>query len=390
MTDIAADRVMLTSYAKSPGASVGEARARHRRSSLPCVPNLYTQRFTLAEARAILDDPVRDKRYLETTLGPEIEAHLRWLRLSNCSPKTLRARLHILARLAVSLPAGVGIAEIAYEHLELYFADEVPEGSWRTHRSHINQFLQWGIDTEPPKRAAKNPMRRLPKLRPTGKRVYNVFNDRERELILDASRYMDDPPRELVRAHLLLDAGIRKAEAQLLRNSDVDPGRRQITVTGKGDKQRVIPIHGNFWLAWERHLLEPYPKLGRLPEPDDYVWFPARVAGAYKERARQITAEYPERPMLERGFHDWWRRLMSHISVEYRRPHMTRHTFGTDAVDASEGDIYGVQQLMGHESIRTTELYLHSSTKRKESVAAKLARARRIVDEFGNGPESDG
>ncbi len=357
-------------------ATLATSGGRHRRHQLPCGSDLTTQLFTLAQARAILADPVRDNRYLDTALGPDIEAHLRWFRLSHGSPKTREARLHILARLAVNLPPGVGIADIAYEHIELYF-DEIPEGSWRSHRSHINQFLEWGINTEPPRRPAKNPMRRLPKLRPVGKRVYNVFDDRERELILDASRYMDDPPRELVRAHLLLDAGIRKAEAQRLRNCDVDAGRRQITVTGKGDKQRVIPIHGGFWLAWERHLLEPYVKLQRLPAPDDFVWFPARVAGAYKGRVRQITREYPERPMLERGFHDWWRRLMSQITVDYRKPHMTRHTFGTDAVDASEGDIYGVQQLMGHESIRTTELYLHSSTKRKESVAAKLARARR-------------
>jgi site-specific recombinase XerC len=353
------------------------ARARHRRHQLPCTIDLTTQLFTLAQAKAILADPVADNRYLDTALGPDIDEHLRWLRLSHGSPKTRKARLYILARLAVNLPPGVGVAEIAYEHLALYF-DEVPEPSWRTHRSHINQFLEWAInETDPPRRSAKNPTRRLPKLRPTAKRVYQVFDERERELILDASRYMDDPPRELVRAHLLLDAGIRKAEAQGMRNRDVDPGRRQITVTGKGDKQRVIPIHGPFWIAWERHLLEPYVKLERLPAPDDHVWFPARVAGAYKGRVRQITAEYPERPMLERGFHDWWSRLMSHINVEYRKPHMTRHTFGTDAVDASEGDIYGVQELMGHASIRTTELYLHSSTKRKESVAAKLARARR-------------
>jgi integrase len=341
-----------------------------------CGNDLYTQLFTLAQARAILADPVRDNRYLSTALGPDIDAHLRWLKLSLGSPNTRRARLYILARLAVNLPAGVGIAELAYEHLELYF-DDVPEGSWRMHRSHINQFLEWSINTEPPRRSAKNPMRRMPPLRPTGRRVHTVFDDRERELILDASRYMDDPPRDLVRAHILLDSGVRKGEAQGMRCSDVDPVHRQITVIGKYNKERVIPIRGDFWLAWERHLLEPYPKLGRLPAPDDHVWFPARVAGAYKGRVRQITAEYPERPMLERGFHVWWRRLMSHTTVDYRKPHMTRHTFCTDALDASEGDVYGVKELAGHESIRTTELYLHSSTKRKESVAAKLARARR-------------
>jgi integrase/recombinase XerC len=330
--------------------------------------------FTLAQARAILADPVRDLRYLDTTLGPQVAAHLRWVRLANGSPRTLDAKERILARLAVNLPPGVGLPELAYEHLELYFV-QVPEGSWRTHRSHINTFIEWGIEND--HRAAKNPMRRLPKLRPTRRRVLHVFDDRERELILDASRYMDDPARDLVRAHLLQDGGLRKGEARHLRNHNVDPGRRTVTVLGKGDKERVIPIHGPFWLAWERHLLEPYPRLDRLPRPDDHVWFPARVAGAYKGRVRQITAEYPERAMTERGFHEWWVRLTGHAGITYRKPHMTRHTFGTAALDASDGDIYGVKELMGHESISTTELYLHSSTRRKEAVASKLARSRR-------------
>jgi integrase len=56
---------------------------------------------------------------------------------------------------------------------------------------------------------------------------------------------------------------------------------------------------------------------------------------------------------------------------------MTRHTYATAALDASEGDIYGVSQLLGHASTKTTEAYLHSSQRRKESVARKLAAARK-------------
>ena len=332
--------------------------------------------YTLAEARQILDDPVRDQRYLATTLGPQIDAHLRWLTLAagDRGASTRKHRLYILARLAVDLPPGIGVAELAYEHLERFFV-QVPEGSWRTHRSHINQFVEWAIQFD--LRSAKNPVRQLPKLRPRRAPEHKVFDDRERELILDGARFMDDPARDLVRAFLMLDGGIRKAEARGCLNSSVDPVRRTVTVIGKGHRERVIPVRGGFWLAWERHLLEPYPKLGRLPQPDDHVWFPARVAGAYKNRVRQITAEYPERPMGERGFHEWWVRLVGHTGVDYRKPHMTRHSFATAALDASDGDIYGVKELLGHESIRTTELYLHSSTRRKEKVADSLARTRR-------------
>jgi site-specific recombinase XerC len=204
-----------------------------------------------------------------------------------------------------------------------------------------------------------------------------VFDAIERERIIDASRYMDDPARDRVRAHLLLDAGIRKGEAQGLLHGDVNPNRREIKVLGKNNKEREIPIEDDvFWLAWETGLLTPIPRLGRLPELGDHVWFPMRVAGEYKGRARQVTRAYPEKPMGSRGFHEWWERLVGHSGVDYRKPHMTRHTYATDAVDASEGDIYGVKELLGHANIATTQLYLHSSRRRKNSVAAQLARVR--------------
>lgn len=362
----------LLAYNKKRGDAV-TSPARHRRSELPCTPNLYT----LSEALAILADPMRDESYKLTALGPEIVDHMNRARLGRNSPATLDAKERILARLAVSCP-DVGIAKLEYEHLERYLLS-IPEKSWRTHRSHINTFVKWAIMFE--RRSARNPVDLLPELRPTEQRVLHTFDHQERWAILDASRYMDDPARDRVRAHLMLDAGIRKAEACGLLHGDVNPNRREITVLGKGRKERVIPIEDpGFWLAWETALLTPLPKLKRLPESGDHVWFPMRVAGEYKSRARQVTRAYPERPMGSRGFHEWWERLISHSGVEYRKPHMTRHTFATDALDASDGDVYGVKELLGHANIATTQLYLHSSPRRKASVAAALARVRHDND----------
>jgi len=346
-----------------------EAPPRHRRYELPCGTNLYT----LEQALAILADPMLGDGYLETALGASIEDHLNYLRLGRTSQDTIVAKKRILARLAVSCPK-VGIAELDYEHLERYLLT-VPEGSWRIHRSHINTFIRWAIRFD--HRSAKNPVELLPTLRPNPRRVLNVFDNQERDLIVDAARYMDDPARDRVRARLLLDAGIRKGEARGLLHYGIDPNRREITVLGKNDKERTIPIeYDDFWLDWGVAQLTPIPRLGRLPEDGDYVWFPMRVAGQYRGRARQVTRAYPEKPMGQRNFHDWWVRLLDHSGVEYRKPHMTRHTYATDALDASDGDIYGVKELLGHENIATTQLYLHSSRKRKNSVAAALARVR--------------
>src|SRR4029077_2858847 len=81
MSEFAA--IDFLSNVKDPAAET--TGSWHRRSDLPCSANLYT----LDEARAFLDDPVRDKRYLETTLGPAVRDFLVWFRQSGASARTL-------------------------------------------------------------------------------------------------------------------------------------------------------------------------------------------------------------------------------------------------------------------------------------------------------------
>lgn len=368
-----------------PRTSTGLAGARHRRNQLPCVANLTTrapleaQLFTLEEVRAILADPVRDKRYLETTLGPHVADFLNWKRRGRLAQTTLDNYESILAKLAILLPSGVGLEDISAEDLALV-QDQIPQDSWVQHRKIWNVFFTWAIDDE--RRPGRNPVKRLPKLMPNPQRVTRVFNETERDMLVAGTRFMDDPIRDKARAMLVLDSGCRKGELMGLQVWDINAADRLITVIGKGDKQREIPVYGDFWLAWENALLEPIPKLGRLWRPDDYVWFPMRIAGAYKNRERQVTKSYPDRPMSDRAMHEWWERLVGHSGIPYRRLHTTRHTYLTAALDASDGDVYGVQQLAGHASIRTTERYLHSSKRRKESVAKALARVRRIDNDL--------
>ena len=60
--------------------------------------------------------------------------------------------------------------------------------------------------------------------------------------------------------------------------------------------------------------------------------------------------------------------------MRHRKPYMTRHTFATDVLDATEGDLYAVKELLGHSSTRVTEVYLHSSRTPTEAAV----RAHRV------------
>jgi integrase/recombinase XerC len=314
-------------------------------------------------------------RYLDTALGPHITAHLRWVKAGRRQTRTLNDKEYELARLAVNLPPGVGVADVGVEHLMLVM-DVIPSASWRKVQSHWRVFFRWAIKFH--HRAVQNPVDDLPELLPDNSTpIYKIFTETERELLIQAARFMDDPYRDRARALLMLDSGCRKAELRGLRAGDVDPVDRTITVTGKGDKRRVVAIRGPFWLAWEQALLEPLPRLDRQFHPDDFVWFGMQIAGAYKNRERQVIKSYPDRWMVDSAFHGWWGRLVGHAGIAYRKPHMTRHTYATDALDASPNQLWGVSQQLGHASTKTTEVYLHSSRKHKERVADTLARSRR-------------
>jgi len=355
------------------------AGARHRRNRLPCgndltAAPLEVELLTLAQAVAILADPMRDMRYLETRLGPMVAAYIAWKKLGRIAKTTIDTYERRLARLAVALPPGVGIAELDVAELSLYL-NTVPPDSWQHDRTIINGFIEWAIEFD--HRSAKNPIKRLPKMQPGPQRNIKIFEENQIDAIIGAARFMDDPVRDEARAQLLFDSGCRKAELRMLQHHGIDPVKRIVTVIGKGDKERDIPVYGDFWMKYERSLFEPIPRLERLPEPTDYFWFPMRIAGAYQNRERQVTRAYPERPMSQRAMHEWWERLVGHSGVVYRKPHTTRHTYATAALEASKGDVYGVQQLLGHASLRTTELYLHASKKAKQSVAQEPAKARR-------------
>jgi site-specific recombinase XerC len=355
-------------------ATLATPGGRHGRQ-VPCGNDLTTQLFTLAEARAILDDPVRDQRYLDTLLGPHVRDYIAWKRAGQPSLRTIDTYERILARLCVQLPPELGVDDVSDVDL-LLMLETVPLKSHRLHRSAWNGFFKWAIKRG--RRSAINPVDDLPDLLNQSRAaVHRIFTEAEQAALVNASRFMDDPPHDRARARLLLDTGIRKGEARGLRVGDVDPTGRCITVLGKGGKQRLIPVRGEFWQEWELFLMAPIPKLGWPLELGDYVWFPMRVAGEYGNRARQVTASYPDRPMGECSMHSWWSRLAGHAGIEYRKLHMTRHTYATDALDATEGDLYGVSEVLGHSSTKVTEVYLHSSKRRMESVADKLNRARR-------------
>lgn len=121
----------------------------------------------------------------------------------------------------------------------------------------------------------------------------------------------------------------------------------------------------------DEYMLTAYPLLERSPTATDHLWYPVYRVG------ERVIGLKPERSLSYRGFYEWWKRVEAVAGVRHRKPHMTRHTFATDVLDATEGDLYAVKELLGHSSTKVTEVYLHSSRTRTASAVEALTAYRR-------------
>lgn len=157
--------------------------------------------------------------------------------------------------------------------------------------------------------------------------------------LLDAQP-ADDPLLVQDRAmfELLYSSGLRVGELVAL-DVDDEPARGEVTVTGKGSKRRTVPVG-----AKARAALEQWVSVrNQVCKTDESALF----VGA---RGRRIT---PGR--VWQRLTTWGRRRGL---AERVHPHMLRHSFATHMLQSSQ-DLRAVQELLGHSSISTTQVYTH-------------------------------
>jgi integrase/recombinase XerC len=162
-----------------------------------------------------------------------------------------------------------------------------------------------------------------------------------------AMRLLDVPARGAAQLRdkamfeLFYSSGLRLAEMLSLDLADSKDVLREgeVTVTGKGSKTRTVPVGGMARAAVAAWLGER----AALAKPDEAALF----VGA---RGRRISAS-----SVRYALAHWARRLGLPQRVH---PHMLRHSFATHLLQSS-GDLRAVQEMLGHASISTTQVYTH-------------------------------
>jgi integrase/recombinase XerC len=138
---------------------------------------------------------------------------------------------------------------------------------------------------------------------------------------------------------LFYSSGLRLAELVGLNMGDVDAADRTVRVTGKGSKTRVVPV-GKAALAALHDWLEVRPEVAKAGEP---ALFLTRRGERISHRSVQARLSF------------WARRQGAPTGVH---PHMLRHSFATHVLESS-GDLRAVQEMLGHASLSTTQVYTH-------------------------------
>lgn len=212
----------------------------------------------------------------------------------------------------------------------------------------LYRFLQThqGLERSPV-RAAKAPRleRHLP-----------GYLDRERTETLFAAaetRASEDDEsgvRDLAILELFYSSGLRLSELTGLNLLDLDLLSDQVKVRGKGRKERLVPL-GSRASRVLRNYLELRETVAALPGGDKRAVFLGR-------RGKRLTPR-----SVQRIVH----RALDVVGGESLKTHSLRHTFATHMLDAG-ADLRAVQELLGHASLSTTQIYTHTSVERLKKV----------------------
>jgi site-specific recombinase XerD len=176
-----------------------------------------------------------------------------------------------------------------------------------------------------------------------GRRLPTWLTGPERKRVLG----LDLSPRDRAIITTFLYTGLRSNELRLLDVEDLDLEAMTIFVRfGKRAKQRIVPLHAEAAAALDVHLA------GRITGP---VFESNREQRISYDRLHSLVVDLGKQAGLRKELH----------------PHALRHSFAVSLLDAGV-DLETIRDLLGHESIQTTSIYLHCSTAKRRAAVDRI------------------
>jgi len=267
--------------------------------------------------------------------------HLKFERgLSDNTISAYKRDLNQLANFSEQKPKQIKAKHISAYLQHLHSIGYSPRSQGRV-LSALRGFFNWMIDeehlSEHPVVLFENPK--------TGRKLPVVLSVQEVVRLLAAIPMNEEfATRDRAIIELLYACGLRVSEACTLKRSLLRLKEGYIIVTGKGNKQRLVPIHKEAVKHLELYLEYGRPHQKCQPKHSDTVFLSNRGAALSRQsiflKIKKIAASAGIKKAIS--------------------PHTMRHSFATHLMERG-ADLRIVQQLLGHESITTTEIYTHIS-----------------------------
>ncbi len=275
------------------------------------------------------------------------------------APLTLEAYGRDLEQLATYLadrniddPAAATMGDLT-NHIRWLSREREYEATTVTrHLATMRVFFRWMHATGA---IARDPARLLE--RPTTwKRLPGAMTAKQMQTLVEFPSPEQGPLwlRDRAMLELMYGGGLRASEVCTVKVNDFHPTIGAIAVTGKGGKQRIVPI-GVPAITWtERYLAECRPTLVR--------------AGTTRDAFRLLLS-FSGRPLDRVAIWQLVKKNAARAGLDDVHPHTLRHSFATHLVQGG-ADLRVIQELLGHSSITTTQIYTHVTRDHLKDVIA--------------------
>ena len=259
-----------------------------------------------------------------------IEQFLRSLEVRGLSPATRRSYASDLVQLSEWLvERGSGLAELDRTTVRAFVADLGRRGyapaTLARKLSAVRSLARFLTERDV---LASDPAQYLPGPR-RRRRLPHALRPAEVDAVCDAVRGSDPLAlRDRLMFELLYGCGLRSQELIDVSCDDVRAARGELLVRGKGGKMRVVPLGDEAAAALERYLATGRGALGRPLHTSD---------------VRRVVTKYA-----------------AIAGLDAASPHMFRHAYATHMLEHG-ADLRAIQELLGHSSVSTTQIYTHVS-----------------------------
>lgn len=179
----------------------------------------------------------------------------------------------------------------------------------------------------------------------TARKLPDVLNEKEIEDIFNAiDRSTAEGERNRAILEVLYGCGLRVSELVSLKLSDVHINEEYIVIIGKGNKQRLVPINSTALKHIHLYLQNVRNHISIKKGNEDVLFLNRRGGTLSRVMIFYIIKELTEKAGVKKTI----------------SPHTLRHSFATHLLE-NGADLRAVQEMLGHESITTTEIYTHIS-----------------------------